>query len=281
MFRYLKAAFFVGVDVPALGRIPANVLCVSAFAVFGFVQPAFWLLGLGLETAFLFALASNDRFRKVVDAQALQISEGDTEAKQQALVKELPVDSQSRLARLSQQCDKVLGVYRNLQAEDFVIGTNQEALRRLQWLYLKLLVGRYHLAASNEGTDRDLAKKIADLEADLKDGEETEALRQSKTATLNILKKRLANLRRKEITLQEIDSDLTRIENQVDLILENATIQGKPQAISTDIELASDLVGGAAFGDSEFAVADLEQAYAQPAAPVQTKLRDSDSKLKQ
>jgi hypothetical protein len=279
MLRYLKAAFFVGVDVPALGRIPVNVLAVGAFVVFGCVQPAFWFLGLGLETAFLFALASNDRFRKVVDAQDLQITETDMEAKRQTLVNELPADSQRRLAALTRQCDKVLGVYRNLQAEDFVVGTNQEALRRLQWLYLKLLVGRCHLAASNEGADQDLTKKIAELESDLQAGEVTEALRESKTATLNILKKRLANLRRKDITLQEIDSDLTRIENQVDLILENATIQGKPQTISTDIDLASDLVGGAAFGDSEPAIADLDQAFGQSSAPVAAKT--PASKLKQ
>lgn len=281
MLRYLKAAFFAGVDVPALGHVPINILCVSAFAVFGFVEPAFWLLGMALETVFLFALASNGRFQKVVDAQALQLSEGDAEAKRQALVRELPADSQKRLATLTRQCTKVLDVYRNLQAEDFVIGTNQEALRRLEWLYLKLLVGRFHLAANAEGTDQDLTKKIADLEADLKAGEETEALLQSKTATLNILKKRLANLSRREQTLQEIDSDLTRIENQVDLILENATIQGKPQTISTDIELASDLVGGAAFGDSEVAIADLDQAFGQAAGPAQARVRDHASKLKQ
>jgi hypothetical protein len=281
MLRYLKAAFLVGVDVPGLGRVPANILALCAFAIFGFVEPAFWLLGMGLETVFLFALASNARFQKVVDAQALQLSEGDAEAKRLALIRELPPDSQKRIAGLTRQCAKVLDVYRNLQAEDFVVGTNEEALRRLEWLYVRLLVGRYHLAASNEGTDRDLMKKIADLEADLKDGEETEALRQSKSATLNILKKRLANLRRKDLTLQEIDSDLTRIENQVDLILENATIQGKPQTISTDIELASDLVGGAAFGDSEIAIADLDQAFGQSAGSVQPSAREGASKLKQ
>ncbi len=81
------------------------------------------------------------------------------------MIRELPADCQKRLTTLTRQCDKVLDVYRNLQAEDFVVGTNQEALRRLEWLYLRLLVGRYHLAGSNEGTDRDLMKKIADLEA--------------------------------------------------------------------------------------------------------------------
>ena len=80
---------------------------------------------------------------------------------------------------------------------------------------------------------------------------------------LNILKKRIATMRKKEQTLEEIESDLTRIDNQVDLILENATVQGKPQTISTDIELASDLVGGSVFGEDESAISALEQTYAQ------------------
>ena len=46
-----------------------------------------------------------------------------------------------------------------------------------------------------------------------------------------------------------------------DLILENATMQGKPQTISADIELASDLLGGSVFGEDETTISDLEQTY--------------------
>ena len=56
-----------------------------------------------------------------------------------------------------------------------------------------------------------------------------------------------------------MESDLTRVESQVDLILDNAAMQGKPQTISTDLELASDLVSGGMFGDAESAVADLDR----------------------
>jgi hypothetical protein len=38
-------------------------------------------------------------------------------------------------------------------------------------------------------------------------------------------------------------------------------VQGKPQTISTDIELASDLLGGSIFGEDEFAINALEQSY--------------------
>jgi hypothetical protein len=57
------------------------------------------------------------------------------------------------------------------------------------------------------------------------------------------------------------ESDLTRVESQVDLILDNAAMQGKPQTISADLDLASDLVSGGMFGDAESAVADLDRSY--------------------
>ncbi len=127
----------------------------------------------------------------------------------------------------------------------------------------KLLVARHHLQSPTNGeTEQTLEKKVQELDQDLRAGsEESESLRQSKLATLNILKRRLATMARRKQTLEEIESDLTRIDNQVDLILENATVQGKPQTIATDIELASDLIGGSIFGDDESAISALDQTY--------------------
>src|SRR5262249_49465175 len=99
---------------------------------------------------------------------------------------------------------------------------------------------------------------------------DTAALRQSKAATLDILKRRLANIERREQSLEEVESDLTRVESQVDLILDNAAMQGKPQTISTDIELASDLVSGGMFGEAETAVADLDRDYGKTRVPAKT-----------
>lgn len=261
VWRYLKSAFLVTVDVPSLGRIPINVLGAAAFGILGFAQPGFWLLGLAIEAAVVPALAFNPRFQKVVEAQSLQLSEGSVEQKRSALVKLLETGAQQRLWGLAKKCNQVLDVYRSQQAEDFVIDSNEHALKNLEWVYLKLLVARHHLLSPSSETVQTLDKKIQDLEKDLQEGEETESLRQSKTATLNILKKRRSTMRRKQQTLDEIESDLTRIDNQVDLILENATVEGKPQTISADIELASDLLGGSLFGEDESAITALEQTY--------------------
>lgn len=261
MWRYLKSAFLVTVDVPSLGRIPVNALGAAAFAILGFAQPAFWFLGLAIEAAVVPALAFNPRFQKVVEAQSLELSQGDAEQKRKELVKILETGAQQRLWGLATKCNQVLDVFRSQQAEDYIIDSNDQALKNLEWVYLKLLVARHHLQSPSSETEQSLEKKIQDLDKDLRDGEETESLRQSKTATLNILKKRLATMRTKQQTLAEIESDLTRIDNQVDLILENATVQGKPQTISADIELASDLLGGSVFGEDESAISQLEQTY--------------------
>ena len=172
-------------------------------------------------------------------------------------------------------------IFRNQQSEDFLREANTDAIQRLEWVYLKLLVARSTLdSGANAETEKTLRLRIGDLEASLHVPDDqraanrvhafgqklpnSEALRQSKSATLEILKGRLANIRRREQSLAEIDSDLTRIEEQVDLMIENATIQNQPQTIGTDIELATNLSGASLFGDRQHAVDDLDQAFSAP-----------------
>jgi hypothetical protein len=269
VWRYLKSAFLVSVDVPGLGRLPINVLAATAFGILGFAQPAFWLLGLAIEGTLIPALAFNPRFQKVVEAQSLGVSQEDADRKRESLVKLLETGAQQRLWKLAKKCNQILDVFRSQQAEDYIIDSNDQALKNLEWVYLKLLVAQHHLLNPSSETDEGLEKKIQELENDLRSGEESDSLIQSKTATLNILKKRLATRHKKQQTLEEIESDLTRIDNQVDLILENATVQAKPQTISADIELASDLLGGSIFGEEESAITALEQTYGRQKSTAQ------------
>jgi hypothetical protein len=265
VWRYLKAAFLVGADVPALGRVPVNVLASAGFFILGFGHPGFWLLGLAAEATLLPSLAFNKRFQNYVDATERQLTTGDSQVKRSALVQTLPPEDRKRIEALDRRCAKVLDVYRNAQAEEFLVETNREALDNLKWVYTKLLIARFHLlTAGTDDTAESLQRKIVSLEKDLQDSQETPALRQSKTATLDILTRRLANIERRGQSLEEVESDLTRVESQVDLILDNAAMQGKPQTISTDLQLASDLVGGGLFGEAETAVADLDRDYGQP-----------------
>ncbi len=257
--------------MPALGRVPVNALAAAGFLILGFGHPGFWLLGLAAEAAIVPSLAFNKRFQKVVEAEDKQLSSGDSQSKRSSLVKLLPSEYQSRLANLERRCDKVLEVYGNAQAEEFLVDTSRDALENLKWVYLKLLIARYHLlTAGTEDTPESLDKKIKSIESQLQDKSESPALRQSKAATVDILKRRLENIHRREQSLEEVESDLTRVESQVDLILDNAAMQGKPQTISTDIELASDLVSGGMFGDAESTVTELDRDYGKARAIAKT-----------
>lgn len=252
MWRYLKSAFFVGVDVPGLGRLPLNALAVGGIGLLGFGEHAIWLLGLGVEAALVSSLAFNKRFQNWVDATSFKRSDDQIAEESAALVKVLPADAKARLTKLQAKCEQTLQMYRNLQSDEFefTIETNREALKKLQRTYLKLLVAKQHLMElDSPDAEQALKSQIANLEVDLQKGNDSPSVHDSKTATLNILKKRFSNLHRKAETLEEIDSDLTRIEAQVDLVRENAGMQSKPQTISADIELASDLVSGGLLND--------------------------------
>ena len=63
------------------------------------------------------------------------------------------------------------------------------------------------------------------IEKELASASMSEALRDSKKATQAILKQRLRNLQRRSESMAEIDSDLTRIEQQVDLAVEDASLE--------------------------------------------------------
>jgi len=260
VFRYVKSAFLVPVNIPGLGGIPLNVLAAAGFCILGFVEPSLWLLGLGLETTFLVSLAFNPRFQKWVDATKQLSSGDDTVQKRMNLIRALAPSLRDRLNGLQAQCSKAMELYRSSDAEGYVVETAFQNLDSLGWLYLKLLVAKQNLGNSTGESEESLSRKISDLQKSLEEGTDTEALHKSKTATLAILKKRLNVMRHKGQMLQEIDSDLMRLEAQVALAVENASVEGKPQAISTEIELASDL-GGSLYGESESAIADLEEAY--------------------
>jgi hypothetical protein len=263
MWRYLTAAFWAQPNLPGLGRLPLNLLAVIGVGVLGLANPGFWLLGLGAEVAFLFALATNRRFQKVVDSQELTITTTDAEQKRQALIHQLSPDARQRLAASEVKAQRILEVQRQSQFSEFVLDSTREALGRITWVYLKLLIARHRLLEQARlDTPGELEARITDLERDLTSPGLSEAMRTSKNATLEITRKRLATLQRRQQSLAEIDSDLIRTEAQLDLALENAAIQDQPTAIGSDLTLASHLLDGGLYGADAATVMDLDQTFA-------------------
>lgn len=263
MWRYLTAAFWARPDLPGLGRMPINLLALIGVGVLGLANPGFWLLGLGIEVAYLFTLATNRRFQKTVDAEQVTLSSGDAEQKRQALIHSLAQEDRQRLTAIEQKAERILTVQRHSQFSDFALDGTREALGRLSWVYLKLLIARHRLLEQARlDTPGELETRATTLERELAGNNLSEAMRASKTATLEITRKRLGTLERRQQSLAEIDSDLVRTEAQVDLALENAAIQDQPTAIGTDLSLASHLLDSGLYGADAATVLDLDQTFA-------------------
>jgi hypothetical protein len=265
MFRAIKAAFLLRWPVKGLGDVPINVLALSCLGVLGFGNPGFWLAGIGLETLYLATLSSNRRFVNWVDAQEKVIEDGTVSRKLRALLDQLVPDNRRAMDHLNQRCGRIEALWQS--SDEIQLGSNEQALRDLQWVYLKLLIARQHLlSADSEADAAKVQNDIRSLERELSDPKLTPATRESKAATLAILKKRLDNISRRKQSLDEIASDLARIEAQVDLVLENATIDGKPQSVAVNLDLASLALDSGMFGSSAADVADVDAAYSQTPA---------------
>ncbi|MGC3990920.1 MAG: hypothetical protein QM796_14835 [Chthoniobacteraceae bacterium] len=266
MWHYLKAAFWARPEIPGLGRVPANLLAVIGLGLLGFGHQGFWLAGLAAETAYLYALTTNDRFRKLVDADALQIEDLSAEQQRQQLIRTLLPARRERLEALQQKCARILELHRDAQSDAFIVEGDTEALQKIEWLHLKLLVAQQNIASLEVPSARENLKgKIEALKKDLCADKISASLRESKEATLKILQQRLANLDRRDQTLEEIESDLTRIEAQVDLALENTGMRGKTETISANIDLVSHLLDDSIYGDSGASIAALDQTYGEKA----------------
>src|SRR5688572_30577132 len=80
LWSYIKAAF----NARPLGMFVApNWVGVLLFAMLGWWNPAFWLIGSGLELAYLYALSTNKRFQRYVSGAELVEASRETQDKLQ------------------------------------------------------------------------------------------------------------------------------------------------------------------------------------------------------
>ncbi len=263
MWRYVSAAFWARPRIAGLGALPLNLVALTAFAMLGFGNPGFWFLGIGLEISYLWLLAGSARFRQVIDNNALVVTTPDRAKLTAELIAGLGNEAKSKLAALETQCRRIVTLQQASTPEEYLLASNREALERLRWTYLKLLVAEANLRSAewNEPESR-LQERIAGLDRDIA-AARTDSLREAKVATRELLARRLANRAERDRHLAEIAADQDRIEAQIELARENALIQGRPMSIAGEVELASTLLD---FGSSAPVIGDLDRAF----APVET-----------
>jgi hypothetical protein len=247
LWGYIKAAF----NARPLGMFVApNWVGVALFAILGWWNPAFWLIGAGLEVAYLYALSTNKRFQRLVSGAETVEASRDTREKLQRTVDSLSPTLRQRYATLEQRCRAILA-QQNPDADlTDELRAQGEGLGRLLWIYLRLLAGYQSFARLlgemiNAEREREpIEERVARIEASVARGSLTDELRNSLSSQLEILRQRQRSQQEAREKIAYLDAELTRIEEQVELVREQAVLSNDPSAVSARIdEIGSTLSG--------------------------------------
>lgn len=250
---YLREAFHAK---PWGMFVAPNWIGLAAFALLGLLNPGFWLVGGGLELAYLHFLTSNARFRRWVDGKLAGAVELNWDAKVAARVQQLSPAAAERFRTLEKRCEVILAQQKSGGTIP-ELDLQSDGLNRLLWIYLGLLDARQKLHQIMEGSGDDFAGKVRKLEAQLQ-MEQDENLRQSLTGQLEILRQRKDMQKEGRTKIAFLDSELDRIEQQVELIREQALLAGDPAALSRRI----DEVGATLTGTSQW-IRDQQKIYGE------------------
>jgi hypothetical protein len=238
---YLGAAF----NARPLGMpIPPNWVGLAAAGLLGLVNPGFWLIGAGIELAYLLTLISNARFRATVDARHLQAASGTWEAKRTALIGRLPTDERKRQEALEERCRAVLS--HGQDGETAVLdGAQAEGLAQLAWVHLRLLLSRSRLdrVIAEAEPPGEVAKRIRELQKRIADPATSEGLKASLTSQLEILTSRQASHASVRDQLALIDAELERLRQQVELVREQTALSADASGASRTIDALGATLG--------------------------------------
>lgn len=229
---YLREAF----NAKPFGMFVApNWVGLAAAGLLGVLNPGFWLIGAGLELTYLYVLVQNGRFRRLVDARLAGAVQKSWEEKFSDRMAKLSVEDAQRFRALEERCQSVLARQEEGGGK-LELGTQAEGLGRLLWIFHGLLVTRQTLRQIADGNSHaTTAEKIQRLQVQIAAASD-ENVRKSLTGQLDILRQREATQKEGRAKLEFLDAELTRIEEQVELIREQSLLAADPAALSRRID---------------------------------------------
>jgi chromosome segregation ATPase len=229
--------------------VPPNWIGLGAFAILGALNPGFWVIGVGAELAYLWIVGSNKRFQRFVDASSRLETDKLWQARVSGQINRLADEDRQRYRLLEVRCRTLLEQQLSMQSGQLGFQEQGEGLGRLLWVYLRLLTTRQAInrmlreTAGSPGEPSGLEDRIAKLQAKL--GEPmAEDLRKSLTGQIDILQQRLARRSEAKDKLAFLDAELTRIQEQVELVREQAVLSADPETLSKRIDDITATLGG-------------------------------------
>jgi hypothetical protein len=242
---YLREAFHATPPVPGMGALPVNKLAMAGAFILGFANPGFWFAGAAIETVYLYALSTSERFQKVVQGKHLGVVKQEESDRINAMILSLDKASAERLNALNAELNEVNRLMDMDSGKiDFISETRAKTLGQLPTLFLRLLVTRRLVRENLEMTDSaKLQGKAFELRKQLEKPDLSEALTRSIKGNLEILERRLEMLSRARENLELIEMELNRIENQVQLVREEMAINRTPDAVTASVDRINATLG--------------------------------------
>jgi hypothetical protein len=243
---YVKAAF----NARPIGMFVApNWIGLAAGGLLGLLNPGYLVITAGLELGYLLLLSTNTRFQKLVDARHMSGSRGAWDERLAQSLNRLSPRDRQRYVSFADRCRSIIDLQlHGQQSMPAGLEAQGESLHRLSWMYLRLLVARAvieNVIGPVDGESaHDIAARQSALERQLRDERLDAELRRSLTSQLEILRQRASQRAEAGRKLPYIDAELARVEQQVELIREQAALSTDPESLSQRIdEIAATLSG--------------------------------------
>lgn len=263
LFSYVRAAF----NARPFGMFVApNWVGVTAFGLLGFLNPGFWLLGAGLELGYLTVLSTNGRFQRAIDALGQSGSDRDWQRKISGLLQSLGEGDRRRYNALAARCQSILE--QQAQGGDAALDAQSAGLGRLLWMYLRLLVARTAIERVIGDASRSdpLDRRLRELEAQVASPAINDDLRRSLNSQVEILRQRISQQADAREKIKFLDAEIVRIQEQVELIREQAALSTDPERLSERIDQIAATLGGTAqwIRDQQQVYGEMEDLLTEP-----------------
>lgn len=229
--KYLWKAF---VARPFGMPVPPNFFALAAFGLLGwFLTPGFWVLGAGLEVAYLAALANNKRFRNAIDAEADRADPLDQ--RYNGMLMKLTPDQQQRQREIEARAREIFAQL----GDSSLFQTHMQSLEQLVWLHMKLLLARQAILGvvhtARKEADR-LDAQEAEIIQRLADNELSPELRRSLEQQKAVIDQRQEAHASAGRRLEHVDAELARIEQQIALIREQALLSTNEEQVGASLD---------------------------------------------
>jgi hypothetical protein len=230
---YLAAAF----NARPLGMpVPPNWFGVAAFALLGaLVNPALWLIGIGLEGLYLWTLSRHPRFRATVDAEQGQT---DWHARYAQFTSYLSQDARDQQSTIEAQANEICDLLSRTGATE----SQMSDVRQMAWVHLKLLAAHASVLQVISSAGRE-SRNLEEQERRLIDrlsGEAVdEELKRSLEQQLQVIRERRSGHADAQRRRELIEAEIERLRQQVSLVREQALLATDEHSAAASLDALS------------------------------------------